>query len=128
MRKILIVLLLFILGSCASTKYIEVPVETVKTEYIDRTKVDTFIQKDSIRIIQRGDTIFQDKYKILYRIKEYRDTVNKVDTITKIQKVEVTKEVNRLKSWQQVLMVCGGGLIVGILGLLGYLITKILKK
>lgn len=128
MRKILIVLLLFILGSCASTKYIEVPVKTVKTEYIDRTKVDTFIQKDSIRIIQRGDTIFQDKYKILYRIKEYRDTVNKVDTITKIQKVEVTKEVNRLKSWQQVLMVCGGGLIVGILGLLGYLITKILKK
>jgi hypothetical protein len=128
MRKILIVLLLFILGSCASTKYIEVPVETVKTEYIDRTKVDTFIQKDSIRIIQRGDTVFQDKYKILYRIKEYRDTVNKVDTITKIQKVEVTKEVNRLKSWQQVLMVCGGGLIVGILGLLGYLITKILKK
>jgi hypothetical protein len=128
MRKILIVFLLFILGSCASTKYVEVPVETVKTEYIDRTKVDTFIQKDSIRIIQRGDTIFQDKYKILYRIKEYRDTVNKVDTITKIQKVEVTKEVNRLKSWQQILMVCGGGLIVGILGLLGYLITKILKK
>ena len=128
MRKILIVLLLFILGSCDSTKYIEVPVETVKTEYIDRTKVDTFIQKDSIRIIQRGDTIFQDKYKILYRIKEYRDTINKVDTITKIQKVEVTKEVNRLKSWQQILMVCGGGLIVGILGLLGYLITKILKK
>ena len=91
--------MLFVLVSCTTTKYIEIPVETTRTEYIDRTRVDTFIQKDSTIIKQKGDTVFQDRYKILYRIKEYRDTVNRTDTITKVQKVEVTKEVNQLKSW-----------------------------
>lgn len=124
MKKLLIIAMLFVLVSCTTTRYIEIPVETTRTEYIDRTRIDTLIQKDSTIIKQKGDTVFQDRYKILYRIKEYRDTINRTDTITKVQKVEVTKEINRLKSWQIILMVCGGGLI----GLLLYKLIKLIKS
>lgn len=108
--KYLIVLISFILllGSCTTTKYIEIPVETVKTEYQDRILIDTLYRRDSVFIKERGDTVFLEKYKYLYRTKELRDTVNMTDTIVKIQPVEITKEVNKIYTWQIILMVLGG--------------------
>lgn len=109
---IVIILLIILLGSCTSTRYIEVPVDRVKIEYRDKTKIDTLIQKDSIITLLKGDTVFLEKYKYLYRIKEVRDTVAKTDTITTVQTIEVEKKVNELKNWQIILMVLGGGFIM----------------
>lgn len=109
---ILIFLLLLSFIACTTTKYIEVPIETIKTEYITNEKVDTFIEKDSIFIKEMGDTIFCSKYKTIYKIKEVRDTILKIDTIPKIQKVETIKEVNKLKDYQVFLMILGGALIL----------------
>lgn len=109
MKKLLIaILVLLLLSGCASTKYVEVPVNRVKIEYRDRTFIDTLIRNDSTIIRERGDTVFLEKYKYLYRIKEVRDTVSMTDTITVVQKVEVVKEVNRVHNWQIILMVLGG--------------------
>lgn len=113
MRNVIVyTLLLILLCGCTSTKYIEVPVDRVKIEYKDRTKIDTLIQKDSIITQLKGDTVFLEKWKYLYKVKEIKDTVAKVDTITTVQTVEVEKEVNRLRNWQIVLMVLGGGFIM----------------
>lgn len=129
MRKIkyliLLLGLLTILQGCKTKEYIEVPVEVekVKIEYVH--KLDSIYLHDSIftQIVQRGDTIFVDRYK--FKVKEvYKtDTIHQIDSIPKIVEVK-TKEivqVNKLYSWQKALMWTGG---VGILILLGFLINK----
>lgn len=124
MKKLLIIIAAFILISCGTTKIVEVPVERIKTEYIDRTNIDTFIQSDSIIVKDKGDTVFLEKYKYLYRYIQNNDTFIKVDTVTKTVTVEVTKEVNRIHDWQIILMVLGGVAIA--LGL--YKLIKLIKK
>lgn len=125
MKKLLLVILLsVILVGCASTKYVEVPVPQVKIEYRDRTSIDTLIQNDSIIIKEKGDTVFLEKYKYLYRTKELRDTINVTDTVTVVKTVEVTKEVNKLYTWQIVLMTLGAFAIVILL----YGVIKWIKK
>lgn len=108
MRKlIVIILLLIILGSCTSTKYIEIPVPKVKIEYRNHTSTDTLIQNDSIIIKEKSDTVFIEKYKYLYKSSGVVDTVNITDTITIVKTVEVTKETNRLHNWQIILIILG---------------------
>ena len=126
-KKIIMTLLigtLLTFSSCKTKEYIEVPVEVekVKTEYIH--KLDSVYLHDSIStyIVQKGDTVFVDRYK--YKIKEvYKtDTTHRVDSIPKIVTVNKVVEVNKLYSWQKSLMWIGG---VGIVGLLIFLIGKL---
>lgn len=110
MKKILI-LLLFLIASCTTTKYIEVPVETIKTEYKDRLIYDSIYVKDSTSNSIKNDTVFNTKYKYIYKTRVEKDTINVTDTITKTITIEKEKEVNKLKNWQIVLMIIGGGSI-----------------
>lgn len=124
MKKLLLAILLgILLSGCASTKYAEVPVDRVKIEYRDRVSIDTLYRNDSTIIREKGDTVFLEKYKYIYRVKELKDTVNVTDTITVVKTVEVTKEVNKLHNWQVGLMVLGGVAIA--LG--GYKLIKFIK-
>lgn len=124
MKKLLLAILLgILLSGCATTKYVEVPVDRVKIEYRDRVSVDTLYRNDSTIIREKGDTVFLEKYKYIYRVKELKDTVNVTDTITVVKPVEVTKEVNKLHNWQVGLMVLGGVAIA--LG--GYKLIKFIK-
>lgn len=110
MKKILI-LLLFLIASCTTTKYIEVPVETIKTEYRDRLVYDSIYVRDSTSNSISNDTMFITKYKYIYKYKSEKDTINLTDTITKTITIEKEKEVNKLRNWQVVLMIIGGGSI-----------------
>lgn len=124
MKKLLLAILLgILLSGCAATKYVEVPVDRVKIEYRDRVSIDTLYRNDSTIIREKGDTVFLEKYKYIYRVKELRDTVNVTDTITVVKPIEVTKEVNKLHNWQVGLMVLGGAAIA--LG--GYKLIKFIK-
>ena len=124
MKKLLLAILLgILLSGCATTKYVEVPVDRVKIEYRDRVSIDTLYRNDSTIIREKGDTVFLEKYKYIYRVKELRDTVNVTDTVTVVKPVEVTKEVNKLHNWQVGLMVLGGAAIA--LG--GYKLIKFIK-
>ena len=121
--KWLIVILTFVILSCGTTKYIEVPVETIKTEYRDRVLYDSIYIRDSIDTNIRNDTVYKTLYKYIYKEKKEKDTVNVTDTITKTITVENIKEVNKLKNWQIVLMIMGGGLIALLLYKLKSIIT-----
>lgn len=110
MRYLLIIILFFIV-SCTTTKYIEVPVETIKTEYKDRLIYDSIYVKDSTSNSIKNDTVFNTKYKYIYKTRVEKDTINVTDTITKTITIEKEKEVNKLKNWQIVLMIIGGGSI-----------------
>lgn len=126
MKKLLLIFLLFCLG-CSSPKYIEIPIETVRTEYIYRldkdstSKLDSTYVHDSIYIKEKGDTVFQYKERTKYKI-EYQDKIiNKVDTILKVDSIEkpiIIKEevdVNKLHWWQKGLMYSGLALLIGII-------------
>ena len=123
MKKLLFIFLLYIVISCTTTKYIEIPVEHTKIEYRDRIKHDSIYLRDSIVQKKENDTIYLEIYKYLYKYKYLRDTVNIVASIPVVTVQEVTKEVNKLHNWQFILMVLGGGFIVVI----GYKLIRIIK-
>lgn len=122
---ILATISIILIGCKAKTVY--VPVESVKTEYRDRLERDSIHLYDSIFINRwkSNDTVFltKEKYKYLYRDKFVRDTICKTDYIAIPYPVIETKEVNRLYSWQIILMILGCCLI----GYLGFRLVRLFK-
>lgn len=105
-----------LLVSCRSIQY--VPVETVRTEY--KTKTDTFIQKDSVYVkdsvfVQlKGDTVWVERWRTRYAVKESQRTVR--DTIIKTDSVQVPYPVERkLTKWES-FCIDYGKLMVGATG------------
>ena len=113
MRKILFLLFMtLLLGSCkVKEKIVEVPIPQIKTEikYIDKVKYDSIYLKDSVYIVQKGDTIYNNKVAYRYKYKYLKDTVivNKTDTITRLQKVTEIKVNNQLNVVQKILIYIG---------------------
>ena len=112
LKTLFLLLFLTTIISCTTTKIIEVPVETIKTEYIEQVKYDSIYSKDSIYIMQKGDTIYNNKVQYLYKYKYLRDTINITDTIPKIVTVKDTQYINQLYTWQKILIVIGIGFIL----------------
>lgn len=112
MRGLLIVILVFIFTSCTTTKYIDrpVPVETVRTEYINQLYRDSVFIHDSIDRYISGDTVYQYKYKYIYKYLNRTDTLIKTDSIEVPVEIKVTeiKEVNKIRWYQSALMWLGG--------------------
>lgn len=119
---IAILIYLYIMFSfigCTTTKY--VPIESVRTEYKNKVEIDTIIINNDKIVKEKGDTIYITETKYVYKTKNKIDTILRIDTIPIIQEVEVIKEVNRLKDWQVVLMVLGGGMVAVI----GYKVIRL---
>ena len=114
MKKLFIIFAL-LLSACTTTKIVEVPVETIRTEYKDRVLHDSIYVKEHIDTHVRNDTIFKDVYRYKYIQKTDTIIVLKVDSIDRPVYIESIKEVNKLKNWQVVLMIMGGGFIVLLL-------------
>ena len=113
LKTLFFLLFLTIVISCkTTTKVVEIPVETIKTEYIEQVKYDSIYHKDSIYIMQKGDTIYNNKVQYLYKYKYLRDTINITDTIPKIVTVKDTQYINQLYTWQKLLIVIGIGFIL----------------
>ena len=112
LKTLFLLLFLTTIISCTTTKVVEVPVEVIKTEYIEQVKYDSIYSKDSIYIMQKGDTIYNNKVQYLYKYKYLRDTINITDTIPKIVTVKDTQYVNQLYTWQKLLIVIGIGFIL----------------
>ena len=112
LKTIFLLLFLTTIISCTTTKTVEVPIETIKTEYIEQIKYDSIYSKDSIYIIQKGDTIYNNKIKYLYKYKYLRDTINITDTIPQIITVKDVQYINQLYTWQKILIVMGIGVIL----------------
>lgn len=120
--SIAILIYLYIMFSfigCTTTKY--VPIESIRTEYINKVEKDTVIINNDRLVKEKGDTIYIVNTKYVYKTKNKVDTILRIDTIPIIQEVEVIKEVNKLKDWQVVLMVLGGGMVAVI----GYKVIRL---
>lgn len=121
MKSLLLILLIFILSSCAATKTVYVPVENKTTEYI--TKVDSIWLQDSIYyyIHTKNDTVYSTKE--VYKLKEVtkKDTIMVKDTIpipVEIEKIVVTNKLTKLQQFLQ---------YIGIISLILIVISAIFK-
>ena len=116
---------LFVFVGCAAVKYI--PVESVRTEYIDREVVK--LRVDSVReerlVFIKGDTIIDIREKERVKVIEIHDTLREVrcDTIREI--VEVEKP---LTTWQKTKMDFGGLAMGALLLAVGLLIFRLIKR
>lgn len=113
-----VLLLLAMLASCKTTRYVSVP--EYHKEYINRTdtflRSDTLFRLDSVVIRQQGDTTviekirWQNRFVNVYKVKT--DTIIKTDSIRVPYPVE-----KKLSKWQQLRMDFGGWAML-VLGLL----------
>ena len=107
--RLLIIIILLIATACTTTRYIEtpIPIETIKTEYITQLKEDSIYIHDSIDRYISGDTVYQYKYKYIYKFLNTKDTIQQIDTIQIPIEVTQIREVNKLKWYQSTLMYLG---------------------
>ena len=112
LKTLFLLLFLTTIISCTTTKIVEVPIETIKTEYIEQVKYDSIYSKDSIYIMQKGDTIYNNKIEYLYKYKYLRDTINITDTVPKIVTIKDVQYINQLYTWQKILIVIGIGVVL----------------
>lgn len=108
-----------LLGVCAvlmcvscKTRYIERDIVHHDSIYITAWSVDTLIQRDSIHIRERGDTIEKVVYKYINNVRIRRDTIvqERTDTISKVVTKVETKTV-RKRDW----LPCIGAFAIGII-------------
>ena len=104
MRTIVILTLLLIFNSCRSRHLPISENNTADSLRAISVRSDSIVVHDCIYIVERGDTVFQYKYKYIYRDRVLHDTLrhHRCDTIT--QFVEVEKQ---LTFWQQKKMEIG---------------------
>lgn len=100
-------------GCKAKTVY--VPVESVRTEYRERLQRDSIHLYDSVFLKLKGDTVWLEKYKYIYRDRLRTDTVAKSDTIAVPYAVTETREVKVYPRWL-IILACFGSLSAGVAG------------
>ena len=117
-------LLLFLVCSCKTTEYVEVPV--VHTEYVYKESKDTAYVRDSVYIkeVQKGDTIRITEYRDRYRFRYITttDTIVRVDSVAVPYPMEVVK-VDHQQTWLQKTF-----MIIGICFMLGFIIRWAWKR
>lgn len=112
---ILFILCCMLFGCKSQVKVIEVPVEKVKTEYLNKLQLDSIHIIDSIFVKDKGDTVFYNKYKYIYRYKNLTDTVIKVDSIQVPYRVDVPGETKTVYPPWLVILGCLGALGIGLI-------------
>lgn len=133
----LVVLLLSLCSCKTQYKVVEVPRVVTQTNVEHHTNIvrDTLLRRDSVIIIQRGDTIYHETWHHLQAINRtyiadtVRDTIPQIVTVTKTEIKEVEKPLSR---WQRLKMRLGGWLLAAVAVLLlgggVYGILKLKKK
>lgn len=122
--------ILCLLCGCKQVQYI--PLETVKLDsiYIAQTQRDSIVRYDSIYVRDKGDTLYVERWKYLYRDKLRVDTVS----VLRVDSVQVPVPVEKaLTKWQQFKLdvggyaLCVGVVLVLVLVVVGYLVYKLKK-
>lgn len=110
---------------CRTTQY--VPVETIKTEYKTRDSIrhDSIYQRDSIYVIDRGDTVYTYKDRYLYKYLY----LNRIDTVIRTDSIQIPYPVEKaLTRWQKAKIELGGWAFGVLIMLAIVLIIRLLKN
>lgn len=124
-----LLLLILLLSSCRQVKYIPVESNRLDTVYLQQVRRDSIYHRDSIFVKEKGDTVYLEKFRYLYRDKWKQDTVyiNRTDSIRVPYPVEA-----RLTRWQQMKLELGGWafgiLLAAAIGLAAWMLLRRRKK
>ena len=131
MKPLYLFIILLTLAICSGCRTIEYyPLETVRidTVYIQSAKVDSVMVRDSVHIIEKGDTVTEFRLKYIYKYRDRVDTlyISKTDTMSVPYPVE-----KELTKWQQTKVNYGGWamgvILVFILIVVGCMVYKLKK-
>lgn len=126
---VLAITLCVLLGSCTTTKYVQVPEYHTDTICITQQQYDSIYVHDSIYKKERGDTLLIERWHTRYKEKLVHDTtyISKVDTIAKPYPVEV-KVAKPLTWFQQVRIHIGNVILIALGFALIYCIVRLCLK
>ena len=107
---------LMLSGGCARKVYVptEHIVYSTDTVYEAVLRVDSVIQRDSVAVVQKGDTVLITRYRDRYRVKERTDTVYKANTDS-VRVREPYPVERELTKWEQAKMDFGGIFLCGLI-------------
>ena len=131
MRKLLFLILgVIVLASCKSVRYVTVPEyhETVVHQRDTVSQKDSFFVHDSIAFMQRGDTVFLDRFHTVYKDRwKYQvrvDSFVQRDTVTVVKEVE--KPPSTLQKWK--MQIGEITMLLCLVAAAGFVIFKILQR
>ena len=124
-----ILALICLLCGCKQVQY--VPVETVRLDsiYLTQTLRDSIVRYDSVYVRDKGNTLYVERWKYLYRDRVRTDTMVSVrrDTVSVPVPVE-----SKLTRWERMKMEAGGYAIVAgcaaVLVVVGWMVYRIRRK
>lgn len=114
MKKILFLLITFLLVGCKTY----IPVPEYHNVYVEKHDTlvtrDSIYQKDSVYMWMQGDTVWKEKYSVLYKDRwrdkiVYRDSI-RVDSI----RVPMPVVTERKMRWQDKAAYIGLGLVISV--------------
>lgn len=107
---------LLLSGGCTRKVYVptEHTVYNTDTVYEAVLRVDSVIQRDSVAVVQKGDTVLITRYRDRYRVKERTDTVYKAKTDS-VSVREPYPVERTLSKWEQTKMDFGGMFLGGFI-------------
>lgn len=114
---ILVVLICLLFASCTKTEYITVEKVRNDTVWQNHTKHDSIWVHDSIRVMDKGDTVRIEKWHTKYVESIRHDTVYKARTDSVPVPYPVTKYTEKNLSWMQKTLMG-----VGILSLMALIV------
>lgn len=118
-------------SSCSRKVYLPVEHTVYRTDTLRTTalRVDSIFVHDSISYVQKGDTIFIEKFRDRFRYVNRTDTIyqSKTDSVAikEPYPVEVIKEVPKPLAWWQKTLIWLG---VAFFALLAFVIYRVIRK
>ena len=128
MKKILFLLITFLLVGCKTY----IPVPEYHNVYVDKHDTlvtrDSIYQKDSVYMWMQGDTIWKEKFSVLYKDRwrdkiVYRDSI-RVDSV----RVPLPVVTERKMRWQDKAAYIGLGFVISlVIIIVSVIVVKILR-
>lgn len=114
------IMIIWLYSSC-STQY--VPVESVRYDsvFFEKIRKDSIFVQDSVFIRQKGDTVFKDKFHVVYKYVLQRDTMLTV----RRDSIPVPVPVEKKRTWWEQTKIDVGGYAVTIIVI--YVLCRLMR-
>lgn len=114
------IMIIWLCSSC-STQY--VPVESVRYDsvFFEKIRKDSIFVQDSVFIRQKGDTVFKDKFKVVYKYVLLRDTMLTV----RRDSIPIPVPVEKKRTWWEQTKIDVGGYAVTIIVI--YVLCRLMR-
>ena len=114
------IMIIWLCSSCF-TQY--VPVESVRYDsvFFEKIRKDSIFVQDSVFIRQKGDTVFKDKFKVVYKYVLLRDTMLTV----RRDSIPIPVPVEKKRTWWEQTKIDVGGYAVTIIVI--YVLCRLMR-